>query len=107
MWLAPRVPWVRAMLRGQKIYARATESGALSVAAVLSGQVPYALVHTADGSPLDAAAVQEFLRERIAGYKVPHTVQFVDAPLRDDAGKARRSAVRADILTRLGLAEAR
>ena len=31
------------------------------------GQVPYALVHTADGSALDAAGVQDFLRERIAG----------------------------------------
>ena len=60
------------------------------------GQVPYALVHTADGSALDAAGVQGFLRERIAAYKVPHTVEFVDTPLRDDAGKARRSAVRAD-----------
>ena len=39
-----------------------------------------------------------FLRERIADYKVPRTVEFVDSPLRDDAGKARRSAVRAEII---------
>ena len=43
----------------------------------------------------------EFLRERVAGYKVPRTVEFVDSPLRDDAGKARRSAVRAEIIARL------
>jgi len=65
------------------------------------GQVPYALVHTADGAALDAAAVQEFLGERIAAYKVPHFVEFVDAPLRDDAGKARRSAVRDAVMARL------
>jgi bile acid-coenzyme A ligase len=65
------------------------------------GQVPYALVHTADGSALDAAAVQEFLRERAEAYKVPHTVEFVSTPLRDDAGKARRSAVRDEIIARL------
>ena len=65
------------------------------------GQVPYALVHAADGSTLDAAGVKDFLRERISGYKVPHTVEFVDTPLRDDAGKARRSAVRAEIMARL------
>ncbi len=65
------------------------------------GQVPYALVHAADGSALDAAGVQEFLRERIEAYKVPHTVEFVSTPLRDDAGKARRSAVRAEIIARL------
>ena len=69
------------------------------------GQVPYALVHTAEGSALDAAGMQEFLRERIAGYKVPHTVEFVDTPLRDDAGKARRSAVRTEIMARLQVAE--
>jgi bile acid-coenzyme A ligase len=63
------------------------------------GQVPYALVQA--GSALDEQAVQAFLRERIAGYKVPATVEFVDTPLRDDAGKARRSAVRADIMARL------
>ena len=68
------------------------------------GQVPYALVQA--GAELDQQNLQEFLRERIAGYKVPVTVEFVDAPLRDDAGKARRSAVRADITARLRLPEA-
>jgi bile acid-coenzyme A ligase len=63
------------------------------------GQVPYALVQA--GSTLDEQAVQAFLRDRIAGYKVPHTVEFVDTPLRDDAGKARRSAVRAEVMARL------
>ena len=68
------------------------------------GQVPYALVQA--GSALDEQAVQAFLRERIAGYKVPATVEFVDTPLRDDAGKARRSAVRADVMARLRLPDA-
>jgi bile acid-coenzyme A ligase len=65
------------------------------------GQVPYALVQTADGSVLDEADVQAFLRERISSYKVPQTVEFVSAPLRDDAGKARRSAVREEVMARL------
>ena len=68
------------------------------------GQVPYALVQAArtpDAAALDEATVTEFLRERIAEYKVPRTVEFVDSPLRDDAGKARRSAVRAEIIARL------
>ena len=68
------------------------------------GQVPYALVQAArspEAAALDEAAVTEFLRERVAGYKVPRTVEFVDSPLRDDAGKARRSAVRAEIIARL------
>jgi bile acid-coenzyme A ligase len=54
------------------------------------GQVPHAIVQ-ADG--LDEADVIAFLSERIASYKVPRTVEFSDTPLRDDAGKARRSAI--------------
>jgi bile acid-coenzyme A ligase len=68
------------------------------------GQVPYALVQA--GAELDQQTLQEFLRDRIAGYKVPGTVEFVDAPLRDDAGKARRSTVRAEITARLRLLDA-
>lgn len=64
------------------------------------GQVPHALVHT-DGSALDTAAVQVFVARRLSGYKVPRTVEFVDSPLRDDAGKARRSAVRDQVIARL------
>ncbi|MDT5161697.1 MAG: bile acid-coenzyme ligase, partial [Mycobacterium sp.] len=61
------------------------------------GQVPYAIVQ-ADG--LDEAGVTAFLSECIAGYKVPRTVEFSATPLRDDAGKARRSAVRDEIIAR-------
>ncbi len=61
------------------------------------GQVPHAIVQ-ADG--LDEAAVIAFLSDRVAGYKLPRTVEFSDAPLRDDAGKARRSAVRDEVIAR-------
>lgn len=67
------------------------------------GQVPYALVQTAEGSTLDAAGVRAFLAASVASYKVPpgpEFVEFVDAPLRDDAGKARRSAVRDRVMAR-------
>ena len=68
------------------------------------GQVPYALVQA--NSEQDEQTLQAFLRDRIAVYKVPHTVEIVDTPLRDDAGKARRSAVRAEVMARLRLLEA-
>ncbi len=61
------------------------------------GQVPHAIVQS-DG--LDEAAVVAFLSERIAGHKLPRTVEFTDQPLRDDAGKARRSAVRDEVIAR-------
>lgn len=66
--------------------------------------MPYALVQAADGAALDEAAVTHFLRKRIDAHKVPRTVEFVDSPLRDDAGKARRSAVRDEIIARLDAA---
>ncbi|MGX9789184.1 AMP-binding protein [Mycobacterium sp. MMS18-G62] len=61
------------------------------------GQVPHAIVH-ADG--LDEEAVIAFLADRIASYKVPRSVEFSDTPLRDDAGKARRSSVRDEVIAR-------
>lgn len=65
------------------------------------GQVPHALVHLADGHELEADAVAAFIGERLAEYKVPRSVEFVDDPLRDDAGKARRTAVREEVISRL------
>lgn len=61
------------------------------------GQVPHALVQ-ADG--LDEDAVIAFLSQRLEHYKVPRSVEFSEVPLRDDAGKARRSAVRDEVLAR-------
>ena len=58
------------------------------------GQVPHAVVQAANDAALDDAGVQAFLRTRLEAHKVPRTVEFTDRPLRDDAGKARRSAVR-------------
>lgn len=64
------------------------------------GQVPHALVQPAPPTGLDERAVIEFVAQRLAAYKVPRTVEFTDQPLRDDAGKARRSAVRDDVIAR-------
>ena len=37
-----------------------------------------------------------FLEQRLVSYKIPRTFEFVHQPLRDDAGKVRRSALRAE-----------
>ncbi|MDQ6526910.1 AMP-binding protein [Nocardioides sp. LHD-245] len=65
------------------------------------GQVPYALVQVSEGSAVDADQLRAHLSERIAGYKLPRVLEFRDVPLRDDAGKARRSAVRAEIVAKM------
>jgi len=43
---------------------------------------------------LTAEAVQAFVRERLAGYKVPRLVTFVESVPRDDGGKILRRKVR-------------
>jgi bile acid-coenzyme A ligase len=48
-------------------------------------------------SARDAATVDELrahLSERLASHKVPRSYDFVDEPVRDDAGKVRRTALR-------------
>ena len=59
----------------------------------------------ADEAQVPAEQLIEFAAERIARYKLPRSVEFVDEPLRDDAGKvrrARRPAGCADELTAAG-----
>jgi bile acid-coenzyme A ligase len=51
----------------------------------------------------DSVTDEEFrahLAERLAPYKIPHTIERTDQYLRDDAGKVRRSALRAERLAR-------
>ncbi len=58
----------------------------------------HAIVQPGDGARVDPAALQEFLAERLSGQKVPRTIEVVTESLRDDAGKIRRSALRAQRL---------
>jgi bile acid-coenzyme A ligase len=48
----------------------------------------------ADPRAVTADDLIAFTAERLVAYKRPRTVEFVDTPLRDDAGKVRRSALR-------------
>jgi bile acid-coenzyme A ligase len=41
------------------------------------------------------------LQERLVRYKIPRSFEFIDEPLRDDAGKARRTAMRDAAIERL------
>ena len=96
---------------GRNVYPAEIENALSEHPAVLSclvvgvphtdlGQVPHALVHASAEHNLDDKAVATFVAERLADYKVPRSVEFVDTPLRDDAGKARRTAVRAEVIAR-------
>jgi bile acid-coenzyme A ligase len=58
----------------------------------------HAIIHSDDGTPIDLDDLRTHLAERLVRYKVPRTFEFSDEPLRDDAGKLRRSALRAERL---------
>jgi bile acid-coenzyme A ligase len=58
------------------------------------GNVPHAIVQL-DGNVTDDDLMAH-LRERLARYKLPRSIERSTTPLRDDAGKVRRSALRAE-----------
>jgi bile acid-coenzyme A ligase len=57
------------------------------------GQRVHAVIEAA--APIPDDELRAFLGERLARYKIPRGFTFTGQPLRDDAGKVRRSEVRA------------
>ena len=48
----------------------------------------------ADPTIVNTADLMAYMAERLVTYKIPRSIEFVASPLRDDAGKIRRSALR-------------
>jgi bile acid-coenzyme A ligase len=63
------------------------------------GNTVHAIVE-ADGSAATAEELLDFVGQNLARYKVPRSLEFTDTPLRDDAGKVRRAALRAERIGR-------
>ena len=53
----------------------------------------HAVIDRPEG-PADPKAMEAHLAERLVRYKVPKSFEYVDEPVRDDAGKVRRKALR-------------
>src|SRR4051812_13384355 len=58
------------------------------------GNKIHAIVEADEGA-VSADELATFMAERLVRYKIPRTFEFVDEALRDDAGKVRRAALRA------------
>jgi long-chain acyl-CoA synthetase len=58
------------------------------------GQTPVAMVELRNGESIDAAALTEFLRARLARYEIPTDIAIVDDIPRTPSGKADLGAVR-------------
>jgi bile acid-coenzyme A ligase len=62
-------------------------------------------IHAIVDRPEGAADEAEFLAhlaERLVRYKIPRSIEYVAEPLRDDAGKVRRAALRAERMGKAG-----
>ena len=62
------------------------------------GERVHAVVDVAGDATVTVDELLRHVGERLVRYKVPRTVELVHEPLRDDAGKLRRSALRAERL---------
>lgn len=58
------------------------------------GEALCAVVEPEPDADLDASAVRAYLRERVAGYKVPRVVEFQSALPREDSGKIFKRKLR-------------
>ena len=56
------------------------------------GNAVHAIVDAADD--VNDKILLDHLEQRLARYKIPRSIEFVSDPLRDDAGKMRRRALR-------------
>ncbi|MES1200373.1 MAG: AMP-binding protein [Pseudomonadota bacterium] len=65
------------------------------------GEAVHAIVQVAPGAMPAEAALREFLAARLSHHKIPRSFEFVETPLRDEAGKVRRSAWRASTIAAL------
>ncbi len=94
------------LVGGSNVYPAETEAALSEHPAVRScaviglpdaemGHRVHAVVE-ADPAEVAVDELLAFVAERLVSYKRPRTVEFVDVPLRDDAGKVRRAALRAE-----------
>ena len=90
---------------GENVYPAEVEGALLAHPAVQScaviglpdedlGQRVHAIVQAR--SAVDEATLRAHLAEHLLRYKTPRSYEFVETPLRDEAGKLRRSALRAE-----------
>jgi bile acid-coenzyme A ligase len=63
------------------------------------GSIPYAIVELSE--PASDDDLMAHLRQRLAPHKLPRVIERATAPLRDDAGKVRRSALRTERMNRI------
>jgi bile acid-coenzyme A ligase len=66
------------------------------------GSVPHAIIRPEhDREPPTESELRAFVADRLSRYKAPRSYEFTEQSLRDDAGKVRRSQLRAERLNKV------
>jgi len=90
---------------GENIYSAEVEQAIAAIAGVTGvavigvpnerwGEVPHAVVTLAPEASLDAETMIAFLRERLAGYKIPRTLEVIHELPRTASGKVQKAKLR-------------
>lgn len=67
----------------------------------------HAIVQLVEGEVIESDELLDFVASRLARFKLPKSVEFTPEPLRDEAGKVRRAALRQARLAPVPVAAAR
>jgi len=89
------------LVRGMNVYPReieevlhqfpnVREAAVVARADEKRGEIPIAFVSPADGATLDPNELQQFLRERLADYKLPKEIRIVESLPRTATGKVAK-----------------
>jgi long-chain acyl-CoA synthetase len=73
------------------------EAAVIGVPDQRRGEQPLAFVSVAEGSQIEEKALQQFVREKLADYKVPKRVVFMPALPRNATGKILKTALRQQV----------
>jgi bile acid-coenzyme A ligase len=98
------------LVGGVNVFPAEVENALMAHPDVLSGAViglpdadlgsrVHAIVETPADSTVSPAELLAFLESRLSAHKRPAAIEIVHTPLRDETGKMRRSALRAERLT--------
>jgi len=75
-------------------HPRVREAALVGIQHPKLGEVPWAFVVPSDGAEPPAGELEQFLRERLADYKVPRSYSFVDELPRNALGKVLKRVLR-------------
>lgn len=74
------------------------DSAVVGLPDTMRGEVPIAYVELVEDASVESSELRSWCRERIAGYKVPKQVRFVDTLPRNPTGKIQRRALKERLL---------